>query len=193
MRLFFAIFPPKEALDEIRDVVRKLDKIKRNFRFIPYEQLHLTVKFLGANVSADSFELLAKHFSQVDFKIPKLSVRLNKVQFGFSGQLYPHVMFISVDNDALVGGLTDQINDEIKKLEIEDVIRKKDRNRALNHITIARVKRTVSKSLTKETREVLNKIETLQFEFEVKEFYLMQSILTPIGPKYKKLTKFEVN
>jgi 2'-5' RNA ligase len=194
MRLFIGAFPPEEVLAQIRDVVRQMDKIKRNFKFIDYEQLHVTLKFLGADVSEESFNEIYEKLNNnlVLRKQKKATIKLSKLMFGFPGQNTPSAMFFDIEPDAALDFLINNINKEVKNVGLDDTIRKKERRKLTHHITIARAKHSTSRSLTRSTREVISRIRIPKIEYEVNEIHFVQSILTIKGPIYKKLSKIEL-
>jgi len=58
MRVFLGIFPPAEVVNDFRSFKQQLKKQKQNLRFVPAPDVHLSVKFLGTNVSQASAELV---------------------------------------------------------------------------------------------------------------------------------------
>ena len=72
MRLFIALYPTKEYLDYFRDVMRAFAKEKRNLKPIDIEQVHLTLRFVGAKVSGASKNAIANEILR-----DRKSTRLN--------------------------------------------------------------------------------------------------------------------
>lgn len=193
MRLFLGLFPDDETLVKIRDSIRQLDKIKRNFNFLPYEQMHMTVKFLGANVSDGSAQYITEKLTEITPNIKTTEIKLNKLMYGFKGQKKPNVMFFQIKENEAIDNLVSKVHKHVKGMKLADVIRQKDRKKFLHHVTIARVKRSVSNSLVRQTREAIDKVNIPEeISFTPKEMYLVQSILTPTGPEYKKMAKFKL-
>ncbi len=192
MRLFVGIFPSDDVLKDIRDVVRNLDKVKRNFRFIPYDQMHMTAKFIGARVSKESLTQISYALENSVHSIKPAYITLGDFSFGFPGQQRPNVIFINVYNNPPLDNLINTVNSSIKGLKLEDTIRKSERKRLTHHITVARAKRTPPRSLVRSTREILRKIDVPELSFPVEHITLVESQLTKTGPVYKKLAKFDI-
>lgn len=57
-----------------------------------------------------------------------------------------------------------------------------------SHITVARFRKKISIINTEELST-----DMMNAEFQIDSFYLMQSILTPAGPLYSKLDKFDIS
>lgn len=193
MRLFLGLFPGEDELAQIRDIVRSLDKIKRNFKFMPYEQMHLTIKFLGSNISSGTTEALIEDLNKMDLKISNPILKVNKVMYGFPGQKSPNVMFLDIEREIGLDKLMIEVNNYVKQLGYDDVIKRKDWKKLTHHITIARTKRSVSGSLVRSTREAISRIKHEKIEFTTDRIYLVQSTLSPTGPVYKKLAHFKIN
>ena len=191
MRLFLAAFPSQETLEDLRDIFRGLDKIKRNFRFVNLEQIHITVKFLGGDISSESYEAISGAVSNIMQNLKAPVIAPEELMFGFPGQQYPTALFLTVEPNRDLDNLIGEIHDVVKDLKLPDVIRFKDRRKVVNHITIGRTKRSVSKSLTRSTREAVKNLNINIREFIPTELYFVESILTPKGPVYRKLSKFD--
>lgn len=192
MRLFVGIFPSDEVLRDVRDVVRKLDKVKRNFRFIPYDQMHMTAKFVGAKVGDKSVSKITSILEESVHMLKPAEIRLNEFAFGFPGQQRPNVIFITVENNPLLNNLIDTVNTQIKNLKLADTIRTAERKKLTHHITVARTKRPLSKSMVRSTREVLKRIDAPTLSFPVEHITLVESQLTKKGPVYRKLARFNI-
>lgn len=191
MRLFLAIFPGQEVLNEIRDILRKTTKIKRNFRWIPFEQMHITLKFFGANISEESLELIQHQLPNILANIPKdIEIEIADIQYGFEGQSHPNIIFLSIYETKELNEATSYIHTSIKAMGLEDVIAKKDRKKILHHITLARSKRSGSNSMVKETRDVLKTIKFNPIKFKLSEIAIIESTLTKIGPSYRKIANY---
>jgi 2'-5' RNA ligase len=99
MRLFLGVFPPDNYLSYFRDVLRRYDKQKRNLRPVPMEQIHLTLKFFGADVSPESKDILLKELQKHSGNYPKPQIKINKVQFGFEYQKDPRHLLAKIEED----------------------------------------------------------------------------------------------
>jgi 2'-5' RNA ligase len=192
MRIFIGIFPSQEVLTQIRDVIRSLDKIKRNFEFSPYEQMHITVKFVGAKVGSDSIQQIKETLLEISQQLKPVEVEIDQIFFGLPGQRFPKVMFFTIKPNTELDNFTTNVHEAVRSLQLHDTIRKKDRRKLIQHITIARCKRSVSGSLVRQTREVLKNVKLKPIKFTINNLVLMESQLQKSGPVYKKIGQYQI-
>lgn len=176
-RTFIAIDLPREAINEIKriqDLVKK--KTLVTGKFTEPENLHLTLKFLG-EITEEQIEEVKKRLDEI--KIPLFEGRLSEL-----GVFSPN--FIKIIWVKFGGGgvfeLQKEVDDKLNGLF-------KPEERFMSHITIARVKYVSDK---KSFLEYLSSIKIKDIKFPVKNFYLMKSELTPNGPVYSELGKYEL-
>jgi len=177
MRLFFAIQIPEGLRGLLSNLTGEF-KAAGRFRLVEAGNIHITLKFIGEADENKKDELIEKI---KEIKQPKFRVSLNGVG------VFPNENFIKV---VWVG--TDQGSPEIISLnqQINEALDLKDLN-FHPHATIARVKFLKDKTGFKEFLE--NNKETYFGEFKVSSFYLMQSELSPQGPKYSVLEKLDLS
>jgi 2'-5' RNA ligase len=192
MRLFIAIYPPQEIKEKIRDAIRKFDKEKRNIKFLSMDQLHLTVKFLGNEVSEESLlsitEELRKHISE--FKKP--TIKLTKLSFGFSRQIRPKTLLFFTAPDKTLDKLTSKVHELVKDLKLQDTVNKKERRRLVHHITVGRARDSVNKAFKKKMEKVLSSFDPGTISFQPDSFSIIQSTLTKNGAVYTELERFKL-
>jgi len=173
MRAFIAIETPKEInliLKEIQKKFESLGKIK--FTQEPY---HLTLKFLG-EISEDQCTQVKDVLKSIKFK----PFELELTQLGvFPNENYIKVIWVGT-KDKEVNELQQQIDSKLTGMFGKD-------SRFHAHITLGRVKFISDKEKIKE----LLKTKVPSLKFEVKEFKLIKSELTPNGPKYEDLEVFK--
>jgi 2'-5' RNA ligase len=78
-RLFVAVFPPPEILDHIRPILtrwRGIAGLKR-VRWVPPEQVHLTLRFLG-NVAQSQIPAVSAALDHAASEVPPFSLRLDR-------------------------------------------------------------------------------------------------------------------
>jgi 2'-5' RNA ligase len=121
MRIFFALFPPLDTYGRFfADVFKYLDKEKRNLDFMPLEQIHLNIKFLGANVSENSLAYILQTLREFEGQYTKPEVKIKKLQFGFKHQINPNYIVADIyESDSLVS-----LSEEIHKLRYNPLERK---------------------------------------------------------------------
>ena len=172
MRLFIAIECPDDVKDELVKVQKEvigLGKVK----VVEYENLHLTLKFLG-EVSEGKADGLGDVLSAVEY--PPFTMEVGGMGV-FPGPGNARVVWAGITRGS----------QELKKLQekLEDTLGLKgfERDRRFHpHLTLARVKDRVRGD---DVRVLLNKHKrTLFGSFVVGSFFLMKSELSPNGAAY---------
>lgn len=155
MRLFLAIYPSQEVIDYCRDLYRLFEKEKRNLKPIPLEQLHVTVRFIGAKVSDNSKNAIVSELKRISSGLPQTKIALKEPQFGFERQYNPRVLFAKITETPQLLNLQDQINKVIRKLDFEDTITWKNHLDKNFHLSIARFKPAATRSSGKVIKDIL--------------------------------------
>jgi 2'-5' RNA ligase len=186
MRLFIGIFPDEELKNYLRDVIGKMNHFNQ-LRFAQLEQIHLTVKFLGNDISEGTYHDYSVLFEQKIQGFNKFTVIPTDVSFGFKFQIRPKVMILNVEESVELDQLTQIAADTAKIIPQSDIISTKEHKKLVHHITIARPKRVPSKSEGRRIRTLVEAIEPYNKPFPVHNVSLIQSILTAQGPIYKNL------
>src|SRR5687768_9956438 len=122
MRLFLAIFPPKQYLDYVRDTLRELDKEKRNIHPVQLDHIHFTVRFIGANASISTKQQIAKQLIKQAGNYAKPTIELGQLNLGFPRQHHPRVMFYDIAVNEEVDALIDQIHKNVRLVGAKDTI-----------------------------------------------------------------------
>lgn len=191
-RVFLAISPPNEALAEIREVKRKFKKHARNFRFVAIDQMHITLQFLGNNVTETTLESMIPHLVSIARDTSPFSTSLEKLNFGFPGQNIAKVLFMDTVESTEMMKLVDDVHAVTKSMKYTDVNKKKDHAKLVNHLTLGRVKGDVSRSFTREILEFIKTIDFQPITFEVKKFQLIKSEFKNNTKSYLPLHEFEL-
>lgn len=161
-RLFVAVWPPEEVAALLTSLHRK---DQRGVRFVPPENWHITLRFLG------------------DVDPDMVATALGGVTFGPArARLGPAVDVIA--ERALVvpvDGL-DALAETVTKLTGQ--IGEPPRKRFIGHLTVARVKPNVPMP------RVLG--DLISAEFDVDEIALVESRLNPHGARYETLRTWPV-
>lgn len=189
MRVFFAIFPPLDTYGRFfADVFRHFDKQKRNLNFIPLEQIHLNMRFIGANVSEASYKYIIDLFKVYEGQYTKPEVKVKNIQFGFKHQTNPNYVIADIFESESLVSLSNEIHKLIKHLDLKDTIRWKEKHTNTYHISLARKKKDKGSTINKELREISRSMNLHYPEaFVSQELAVMQSIITRQGPIYKKI------
>ena len=188
-RLFIAIMPDKKTRDYLRDAIRVLTKYSRNLRFVNVEQLHMTLQFLGNNVTDESLEQIISRLKSIDTN--GITIQMAALHFGFKGQTHPSVLFWEVEDNDKLKQLTKEVHTYVQELKLEDIKKQKDHSKLIHHITLARTKRTFSHNEVKKLMEKFNKDFTQEPPaFSPAEFVIMQSVFNKNGNVYKIIETF---
>ena len=89
MRLFLAVFPPKEILDSFQEVQKRLKKYKKFLRLLDPAIIHMTIRFLGGFVSKSNLEILTSSLNREISRLEAFNVRIKNAKFGFPGRKWP--------------------------------------------------------------------------------------------------------
>jgi len=189
MRLFVALFPDEQVRGHLRDIKRQLSKFKRNFKFTPLDQIHLTLKFLGDNVDIETYEMYTESLAKRLSEIKQFTYSLERVRFGFPGQIMPKVVFSKVNDSFEISNLSDISTEVAKQFNSHEIITKKEQKKLLHHFTIARVKTGISKAFGRNFNDILQNIEYPTIESLASEVIIIESVVTSAGPVYKPLSK----
>lgn len=182
MRLFIAIELPEEIkkfLAELTSFNSPIDGVN----IVQKENFHITLKFLGEveeKIIPDlisTLKFLSREFSDFKLKITTPGV--------FPDKIKPRVIWIGTENIDELRRLAKRIDEEISILGFQ-----REEREFKSHITLARVKNHRNGKYFFE--KILKKFseKSFDFQFEVKEFVLMKSTLTPKGSIYSVLERF---
>ena len=166
MRLFIAISVPEEIKDKIRGAQRRFYKKGMSAS----REFHITLRFFG-EVNQIQVNNIIEKLKYINFK--KFEILVDGVGFFGSGSRI-RVIFLNVYSKELLDFIS-TVNKNIPDINPQHI---KD----TPHITLFRVK---GKDIRKE-----DFVFDFKKEFLVKEFYLIESIPTKEGHKYKVLEKF---
>lgn len=188
MRLFIGLFPTKEYLDYYRDVMREFGKEKRNLRPVNLEQIHLTVRFIGPDVSLGSKTKIANELVKMAGSFPKPLIHIDKIRFGFARQHDPRVLLAEIERNRDLDELTNRIHKVVRNANQKDTIVWKSQLDKEYHMSLARLKKSATRSTGRDVKEILSTLDLPKPpDFVATEMYLVQSTVTPQGPIYKKL------
>jgi len=176
VRLFIAIEIPEDIKDHISQIQQDIDISKNKIRLVNGDQIHLTLKFLG-EVQPNNIEMIKQDLRKITFKA--FSVCLDKIGV-FPNESYIRVIWIGLEPEEPVLELQKSIDENLRKLF------EKEKN-FKPHLTLARVKYIEDKE------NFINKLININIEkkkFDVNNFKLVKSTLTPKGPDYEDLEVF---
>lgn len=174
MRLFVAVPVPTELRNSLVTLEKEIEQ--DGIKLVKPENMHLTLKFIGEVNEAKAAEIKDKlkniRFTPINCSLKSVGV--------FPNENYIKVVWVGCESK---GGL------ETLAKDIMNALHKYGDTKPFSaHLTIARVKRKINLS------EFIQKHKGENFgEFQVNEFQLIKSVLTPNGPKYTLLAVFKAN
>lgn len=192
LRLFFAIFPPKSYFEYFKNVLDIFNKEQRNLKNVSFEDMHLTLKFVGASVSPESMNLLISEVrSRINLFVPP-RIEIKSIRFGFKDQTYPDILIAEVIPNRELKDLSDALHEIVKLVGAEDTVRWKNKYFNNFHITMARLKKNMSYTVAKRIQNIAvytSKISLPQ-GFVPKSFELVDSVLRNSRNNYKIVHSF---
>lgn len=194
MRLFLAVYPPKEYLDYCRDVVRKFAKEKRNLQAAPIDQIHVTMRYIGPRVSDAHADSLIEEFKQHQGNFGKAELKMKRVQFGFPYQKDPKIVLVDLEDNDSLQSITDSAHGLIKKFKYRDTITWKERKKNDYHMTLARLKPTATRKQGKFVQSIVTEIPSPELEpVTVEDMYFVESVIQRGStPKYRRLERIKL-
>lgn len=175
-RLFFALDLPEGALracDEFRNTHKDLP-----VRWVPIENLHLTVLFLGS-VPETKLPELTKSARKVVSPARSTPIQLISFDWG-PPKTTARMIWLNGEADEEWNRIKDQLRNTAKVLAI---YQETDERSFTPHTTIARMEPT--------PRRTLQNIATpFRFGFMPKDILLMESKLSPKGATYAVIERF---
>lgn len=162
-RLFVAVWPPDHVIEELSSLHRK---DQRGVRFVPPENWHVTLRFLGEADAGEAIEALGR-----------ATLTPAHVRLGPAVDVFAQRALI-----VPVSGV-----DELAATVVEHTkgIGEPPRKRFAGHLTLARVKAHVPMP------RVLGAL--VDAEFEATEIALIQSRLDPGGARYETIESWPIN
>lgn len=177
MRTFIAVEIPEKQRKAIWDLITEQKKKNLPIKWVEFENLHITLKFIG-EIDEKKLERILPQLSTISGRTKSFKISLESLGC-FPGIRNPRVLWIGVNQggDELIK-LATEIENELYKIGI-----KKEEKKFHPHLTIGRIKSPCK------VDDILN--QTMKTDiFEVKEFILFKSTLQPSGPVYEKLKIF---
>ncbi len=173
MRTFIAFDLPEEIKSYLREIQKS---INHQAKLSYANDFHLTLKFLG-DIPENKIEEIKNILKEI--RVKEFNAALSGIGF-FPSETYIKVIWIGLSPEKEIYELQQKIDSKLA-----DLFRKDDRFKP--HLTLARVK--FIKDKIKFIRE-LKKIKIDRKEFNVSDFKLIKSTLTPEGPVYEDLAVF---
>jgi len=178
MRTFIAVEMPKYIRKKIDDFIK--EEVKRNLpiKWVKFENLHITLKFLG--------EIDEKKKSEITPAIKEIGKKYAPFRFSLEGlgcfpsPRKPRVLWIGVtEGSEKLCEITQELEEKLSQFGF------KEEKRFHPHLTIGRIKKfcKIDEILAKDIKTE---------SFSVTSITLFKSTLKPEGPIYEELQKFNL-
>jgi len=179
MRTFIAIDIPEPVKEQIVEIQNSLPEFKG--KRTEFENLHLTLKFLG-EVDEKKIEEIKEKLREIKLKqfgaeIDSMGVFDNRKSNSYTRQI---VVWLGIRN-------CDELQREVDE-KLSGLFEKE--KRFMSHLTIARVKSVRDK---RKFLEEIRKIKLPEMKFAVENFKLKKSILTEEKPIYENLEIYNLD
>ena len=177
-RLFLGIPLPEEVKEKIRVLLKEIYAVRGDFSFVPVENLHITVKFLGDVAESEIHSLSEKVLSVVQNYHPFPALVQGVSAFPRPERIA--VLWVGVQCAELLPLFKDIHGalEYVWKEEREDV----------PHVTLLRVK---SGRKQGKLQHLLQRFQNLRFgKMTIDRVVLYESHLLPEGPVYKVVQEF---
>lgn len=176
MRTFLAINIPNNIRQEIIVQTAQLRKDYANFNWIPSENFHITIHFIG-DIPEDKLDLVASHIENTVFDIKPTQI------FALGADLFIHksiTAYIDFKNNHTLNVLNKRFVElfEDKKVDYKP------------HIAIAKWKIPSKQQYFHLKKKLQN--TPIEIEFPVTEIHLYESISKPKNPEYRILKSFKL-
>jgi len=178
MRLFVAIEIPSGIREKILDFISALKPAIQGARWVQFDGLHVTLKFLG-NVADEKRGAIESALRTI--KRPSFTISLQNTGV-FPAPKYPRVLWIGIDSGPDLAALAAQADEVLSPLGFE-----REKRAFTPHVTLARLNERGKKL---DVRAALSEPNVSFGTMTATEFHLYESKLSPQGARYTKLTSF---
>jgi len=182
LRAFIAVELPREIRQAVYDTTAALrNRLGAMVRWVPLENMHLTLKFLG-DVSPTNVDLLSQMLRAETDLFNCFDLRLNGLG-SFPNPKRPRVIYIGIQAPVVLESLQRGIESASRRLGYET-----EERGFSPHLTIGRVKQNVTSTEQQVIRRALEetKIDSLGTA-RVDSVQLFKSDLHPTGSVYTRL------
>lgn len=183
VRSFLAIEVDENLIPQILDVEKEFKKTDTKIKYVPAENMHLTLKFFG-NIDEEMIDDIGDAVERVILRYGSFDLDIENCG-SFPNQKVIKVIWLGLREGSPITQLQKDLDKEFKKLGF-----KKERN-FISHLTIGRVKSPKNKNQIKDKIEEFKDIKI--GKMTVKSLHLKKSTLTPDGPIYEDIRVFNLD
>lgn len=181
-RLFVAIPIQAEAQLQSQLSFLMTNLSEENITWVKEDNLHLTLKFIGKTPSnqipkiVDAINNCINKFSSFPLVLERIGI--------FGSSYHARVLWVGIKENQQLQKLQECLLEGLEKVNFPF-----DRQNFVPHFTLGRIKKINHKDHFKRVMELAQK-DFIQ-ETKVDGFVLFESILTPEGPVYKTIKRFD--
>lgn len=180
MRAFIAIELPASIREALAREQARFHTVSTDARWMRPEGIHLTLKFLG-NISAQQEAQVKDALGRLD-RVETFTVRVEG--FGvFPGAKSPRVFWAGVEAPPALARLAAQVESAMARLGFPPEGRPFKPHLTLARFKMPRAQRELERLVAASGKPPLG-------SFEVSEFFLWESRLSPRGAEYLKVARF---
>jgi 2'-5' RNA ligase len=183
IRTFIAVDLPPSVLDALGQISNQLQSKlpDRPVRWVNYEKMHLTLKFLG-DVSSENIGMVERILQSEAAKRPVMEIGIGGIG-AFPKTRHPRVIWIGIEAPSELFDLRRGIEDGVARLGYNY-----DKYDFTPHLTLGRISRKASAT---DVRAVGNVLHDFQVGFigvaRIDAVHLYRSDLHPEGAQYTRL------
>jgi len=188
IRAFIAIDLPKEIRTNLEATVQKFKaRSVHGVRWVPVDNIHLTLKFLG-DISSGNLERLTKLLQVECAALPSFPVEVAGVG-AFPNHRRPRIIWVGVQAPPELKTLQACIESAASQMGIQP-----EERDFSPHLTLGRVRNEISFLELQALSATLDSIQVGALgRFTVNQFTLFRSDLRPQGPLYTVMAQFNLN
>lgn len=184
MRCFIAIDMPETVKRSLGEVINRVKGSSKDIRWIPVQNVHLTLKFLG-EVQEETIPAIEKRLSSVCAGFKPFSITASGIG-AFPSLKHPATIWVGLDASGELEQLARAVDLSMAALGFE-----KEERQFSPHLTIGRVKDR--KGIEPVIKELYTFKDVFFGSIEVNEVLLMRSVLKPTGAEYSKIAGFKLS
>jgi 2'-5' RNA ligase len=184
MRTFVAIDLEREIKNNISKFLERLDTGLRNVRWIKFQGMHITLKFLG-EVGEEKLHEIKEALRSTAAEFRPFSLQIKGTGTFPHAKRNPRILWLGVECDPILINLQEKM-----ELKLENIGFPREKRKYHPHLTLGRVKAPFK--LQPILDELGKNKDVLFGEMSVTKTTLFQSILKPTGAEYKIISEISL-
>lgn len=189
MRTFIAVDFPKEVVNKINEIITyfKAQVPDSALKWVPAENLHLTVRFIG-EINSEQLAIISPLLIEAMRDISSFNIGIEGLGM-YPKPANPRVIWLGINDGFPLKTIHQNLNHVLKAINVQPEAREFS-----PHLTIARLKRQTDPEVVKQIGKILSQHKVgFLGHVSVNHLTLYQSSLTPSGPDYKALLTLNLN